>query len=309
MTEAGKSLDELRERLSGVVAVTVTPLAPAGGVDWDAHTALIGRVLDQGVPVLTVNGNTGEFYGLSEAETRRAVENAVAVAGGRGDVMGGVGLSSQGAAEAARHAAQAGASSVMVHQPVHPYQSAEGWVAYHRQIADAVPETGVVLYVRDPRITGAQIRQLGELCANVVAVKYSVPDPVRFATVARAAGLERFTWICGLAELYAPAYWALGASGFTSGLVNVSPRLAVALLAALRAGDRARAMTVWEAAQPLEQMRADDFSADNVSVVKEALAQLGLATRCVRPPSRELPPGRREQVAAVVSRWQQDGWL
>jgi hypothetical protein len=33
-----------------------------------------------------------------------------------------------------------------------------------------------------------------------------------------------------------------------------------------------------------EELRADDASADNVSVVKEALAQLGLAPRAVRPP-------------------------
>jgi len=80
----------------------------------------------------------------------------------------------------------------MVHQPVHPYRSAEGWVAYHRQIAEAVPELGVVLYVRDRRITGAQLRELGDWCPNVVGVKYAVPDPVRFAAVARDAGLGRF---------------------------------------------------------------------------------------------------------------------
>ena len=38
----------------------------------------------------------------------------------------------------------------MVHQPVHPYQSLDGWVAYHREIAAAVPDLGVVAYVRDP---------------------------------------------------------------------------------------------------------------------------------------------------------------
>src|SRR5262249_10345228 len=152
-------------------------------------------------------------------------------------VMAGVGLSADGAVAAARHARQAGADSVMVHQPVHPYRSAEGWMAYHRQIAEAVPELGVVLYIRDRKNAGGQLRELGERCPNVVGVKYAVPDPVRFAAVARDAGLDRFAWICGLAEPYTPAYWAMGATGFTSGLVNVVPRLSAALLAALRAGD------------------------------------------------------------------------
>ncbi len=43
---------------------------------------------------------------------------------------------------------------IMIHQPVHPYQAAEGWVDYHAAIADAVPDLGVVLYIRSERVTG-----------------------------------------------------------------------------------------------------------------------------------------------------------
>jgi 4-hydroxy-tetrahydrodipicolinate synthase len=309
MTQAPHPLDALRGRLSTLVAIPVTPFAPDGSVDWDSYEALIARLVANGVEVITPNGNTGEYYALTEAETRRAVESAVAAAGGRADVMAGVGLSIASAVAAARHAREAGAGSVMVHQPVHPYRSVEGWVAYHRQIADAVPELGVILYVRDRRITGAQLRELGDQCANVVGVKYAVPDAVRFAAVARDAGLDRFAWICGLAEPYAPSYWAMGATGFTSGLVNVAPRLSAALLGLLRAGDFRSAMTSWESIREFEELRADDDSSDNVSVVKEALAQLGLAARDVRPPSRLLPPDRRDQIASLIARWKEEGWL
>jgi 4-hydroxy-tetrahydrodipicolinate synthase len=309
MSLAPDHLDALRGRLSAVVAIPVTPFGPDGSVDWDSYAALIARLAENGVEVLTPNGNTSEYYALTEAETRRAVESAVAAASGRADVMAGVGLNIPSAVAAARHAREAGAGSLLVHQPVHPYRSAEGWVAYHRQIAEAVPELGVVLYIRDRRVTGAQLRELGDQCANVTGVKYAVPDPVRFAAVARDAGLDRFAWICGLAEPYAPAYWAMGATGFTSGLVNVAPRLSAALLGMLRAGDFRAAMTLWESIREFEELRADDDSADNVSVVKEALAQLGLAARNVRPPSRLLPPDRRDQVAKLIARWKEEGWL
>jgi len=308
-TKAPGPLDALRAGLSTVIAIPVTPFGPDGGVDWDAYAALIARSVGSGIEVLTPNGNTSEYYALTEAEKRRAVECAVAVAAGRAEVMAGVGLSIPGAVAAARHAREAGAGSVLIHQPVHPYRSAEGWVAYHREIAEAVPELGVILYVRDRRVAGAQLRELGDQCANVVGVKYAVPDPVRFAAVARDAGLDRFAWICGLAEPYAPSYWAMGATGFTSGLVNVVPRLSAALLAVLRAGDFRSAMTTWESIREFEELRADDDSADNVSVVKEALAQLGLAARDVRPPSRLLPPDRRDQVASLIARWKEEGWL
>jgi 4-hydroxy-tetrahydrodipicolinate synthase len=302
-------LHELRDRLSTVVAIPVTPFRAGGGVDWDAHAALIRRLVEHGVEVVTPNGNTGEFYTLTEAESRRAVESTVAAVAGRADVMAGVGLDVDSAVAAARHARDAGAGSVMVHQPVHPYRSAEGWIEYHRAVADSVPGLGVVLYVRDPRVSGEQIRALADRSPNVAGVKYAVPDPVRFASVARDAGLDRFAWIAGLAELSTPGYWAVGATGFTSGLVNVVPRLSGALLEALRGGDFGKAMSVWEQARLFEELRAADASADNVSVVKEALAQLQLCERQVRPPSRVLPEALREHIAVLISEWREGGWL
>jgi 4-hydroxy-tetrahydrodipicolinate synthase len=303
------SLDRLRARLATVVAIPVTPFDDGGAVDWAAHGALISRSIEHGVDVVTPNGNTGEFYTLTEGETRQAVVSAVAAAAGRAEVMAGVGLDIESAVTAARHARETGAGSVMVHQPVHPYRSAEGWIDYHRAIADAVPELGVVLYVRDLRVSGAQIAALADASPNVVGVKYAVPDPVRFAAVARDAGLDRFTWIAGLAELSAPGYWAVGATGFTSGLANVAPRLSTALLGALRAGDYPAAMRVWEAARLFEELRAADASADNVSVVKEALAQLGLCGPAVRPPSRTLPEQVRARITAQISAWRDGGLL
>ena len=302
-------LEDLRDRLSTLVAIPVTPFHEDGSVDWDTHAALVRRLVEHGVEVVTPNGNTGEFYTLGPAEQRRALESTVAAVDGRAEVMAGVGLDVAGAVSAALDARAAGAGSLMVHQPVHPYRSAEGWIAYHRAIADAVPELGVVLYVRDPRIDGGQIAALADLSPNVIGVKYAVPDPVRFASVARDAGLRRFAWIAGLAELSAPGYWAVGATGFTSGLVNVVPRLSVALLEALRGGDFAAAMRLWESARVFEELRAADASADNVSVVKEALRQLGLSGATVRPPSRALPADIRDRISGLTAQWRNEGWL
>jgi 4-hydroxy-tetrahydrodipicolinate synthase len=295
--------EALRAALATVVAIPVTPFSRDGSVDWDTYTALLRRLVDSGVTVITPNGNTGEFYALAPAEARRATEAATAAVGRRAEVLVGVGLDTATAVEAAQHARDVGARMVMVHQPVHPYLSADGWLEYHRTIADAVPEMGIVLYIRNSRIGGAEIGRLGEICQNVVGIKYAVPDPVRFASVARDAGMDRFTWIAGLAELDAPGYWAVGAKGLTSGLVNVAPALSIAMLDALRAGDFSVAMKVWESVRPFEELRAADSAADNVSVVKEALAQLGLCRADVRPPSRPLPGDVRARVTAILRAW------
>ena len=299
----------LKDALATVVVIPVTPMQPGGSIEWGTYTDLIRRVVDAGITVITANGNTGEFYALTPAEARQATEHAVRAAhsetglGARADVLAGVGHDVASAIDAARHAQDAGAQMIMIHQPVHPYQAAGGWVDYHQAIADAVPDLGVVLYVRSERVTGAQIAELGTRSPNVVGVKYGVKDAAQFAAVARDAGLDRFTWLAGLAEPYAPGYWVYGARGFTSGLANVSPAVALSLLGALRAGDAGGAMDTWELIRPFEDLRAADGAADNVSVVKEALAQLGLCGRDVRPPSRVLPEPARDKVAAILKSW------
>lgn len=299
------SLDKLAEDLAGVVAITVTPFDERGGIDLPALEVVVNRIIDGGVDIVTAGGNTGEFYALTSEETRQTVATTVRVVGSRATVVAGVGGAVPTAIDAARHAQQTGASAIMIHQPVHPYVSAAGWVDYHRAIANAVPELGVVLYLRNPRIDGADIARLREQAPNVIAVKYAVPDPVRFAEVAgRAESAGRFTWLAGLAEPAAPSYFAHGATGFTSGLANVQPELSVRLLKALRTGDAATVGRLWQLIRPFERLRAEGASENNVSVVKEALAQLGVCRRDVRPPSHVLDEAKRQQVRDILASWE-----
>ncbi|MFG1670364.1 dihydrodipicolinate synthase family protein [Streptomyces sp. Y7] len=292
-----------RTALADVVAIPVTPFAADGRVDEDAHRALLRRLLDGGITTLTPNGNTGEFYTLTPEERRLVTELTVDEAGGSADIVVGVGHDVPTAVASARHARELGATMVMVHQPVHPYVSQAGWVDYHRAIATAVPELGVVPYIRNAQLTGARLAELGDACPNVVGVKYAVPDAARFAAFARDAGRDRFIWVAGLAEPYAPSYFSAGATGFTSGLVNVAPSVSRDMLEALRSADYPAAMKVWEQIRRFEELRAANGSANNVTVVKEALASLGLCRRDVRPPSRELPEDERAEVAAIAAGW------
>jgi len=305
MSLASDTTQALRTALATAVAVPVTPLHADGTPDWDTYARLIGRLADAGITVITPNGNTGEFYALDQAEARQATQTAALAIRGRqqAELLVGVGHDIATATESARHAGDHGARMVMIHQPVHPYVSAQGWIDYHVAIASAVPDLGVVLYIRDERRTGAHIAELADRAPNVIGVKYGVRDATKFAAVARDAGIDRLTWLAGAAELTAPAFWAVGARGFTSGLANVAPDLALAMFAALRADDFGAAMKVWETVRRFEELRLADSSADNVSVVKEALAQLGLARAYVRPPSRPLPAPIRGEIAQILATW------
>jgi 4-hydroxy-tetrahydrodipicolinate synthase len=108
-------------------------------------------------------------------------------------------------------------------------------------------------------------------------------------------------WSCGLAESWAPYFWLSGARGFTSGLATVAPKESLALLDRLRKGDFAEAMAVWQRLRPFEDLRARYNNALNVSVVKEALAQLGLCRPDVRSPISVLSEAERAEVGRILA--------
>ena len=182
------STAKVRQACESVVTINVTPFNADGGVDLDAYAVLVDRCVSAGIDVVTANGNTGEFYSLDRAEQAVAVRTTVSAAAGRAVVLAGVGHAAAEAAAEAVDATGAGAHGVMVHQPVHPYQSTEGWVAYHREVADAIPDHGVVCYVRNPAIRAEAFVRLADACPNVVGVKYAVPDPIALADIVAAVG-------------------------------------------------------------------------------------------------------------------------
>ena len=60
--------ENLRQVLATAVAVPVVPFHADGRPDWGTYAALTGRLIDGGITVITPNGNTGEFYAVSQAQ-------------------------------------------------------------------------------------------------------------------------------------------------------------------------------------------------------------------------------------------------
>jgi 4-hydroxy-tetrahydrodipicolinate synthase len=274
---------KLRKALTGISGIMVTPFDAQDRVAPTRLKPIIDRAIRAGVHVLVTNGNTSEFYGLTTAEAETMVHAAAEQIGGRVPLIAGVGRSSNDACALARASRTAGASALMVHQPPDPFVAPRGVVAYVERIAEAGDGLPIMLYLRNDRIG---LDAIGALCRvpGVAGVKWASPTPLRLAEAIRRADAD-IVWVGGLAEVWAPPLCAVGARGFTSGLINVWPEHSVAIHAALEAGDYPRAMGLIDVMAGFEAIRAEEQNGTNVTGVKAALQLMGHDCGPTRPPS------------------------
>ncbi|MCB4822009.1 dihydrodipicolinate synthase family protein [Roseicella aerolata] len=293
--------DRLRAALTGISGILVTPMDAEDRIVPQRLSPIIARAAEAGVDTLTVNGNTGEFYGLSFAEAERMQAEVPALIAGRTAVVAGIGRSLAEACALARRARADGADAIMVHQPPDPFVAPRGVVAYVSKVAEAAG-LPVVLYLRNDGIGLPAIEALTRI-PGVVGVKWATPNVMVLAQAIRRAGPD-VSFICGLAEPWAPPMTALGAQGFTSGVINVVPEKSVAILRALRAGDFAAANAGIAAIHAFEALRAEEQNGANVAVVKAALALSGMDVGAARPPAAwPLPPGSAAALRDLLAGW------
>ena len=292
--------EELAGRLRTVHAINVTPFREDGGVDYRLLERNVEFLISSGLGVVVPCGNTGEFYALSVEEARAVTRFVVERVGGRATVLAGIGYDLGTAREMALAAQEAGADAVMVHQPVHPYLMTEGLIRYYTGIASSI-EIGVALYIRNEAIDREVLSRVAEI-DNVLAIKYAINDLPRFADLVQSVEAP-IVWICGTAEMWAPFFFTAGAEGFTSGLVNIAPEMSLSMLEGLRRGDSETVRAVWRRVAPMERLRAKNHSANNVSVIKEAMSLAGLPAGKVRPPLAELDEADRRDLIRILQSW------
>ena len=268
--------------LPGISGILVTPFDKNDELAPQALKPVIDRAIAAGVHILTANGNTGEFYGLTTAEAVRMVHADAEMIDGRVPLLAGVGRSIGDALELARASREAGAAALMVHQPPDPFVAPRGVVSYVARIAEAGQGLPVVLYLRNDNIGMQAIEDLCKI-PGVVGVKWASPTPLRLAEAIRRTD-PSIVWVGGLAETCAPPLCAVGARGFTSGLINVWPEHSVAIHTALAAGDYPKANALIAQMNMFEELRAEEGNGTNVTVVKSALQLLGNDCGHVRPP-------------------------
>ena len=274
---------DLNKALSGISGILVTPYCKKGDIAPAKLAPIIDRALKAGVHMPVVNGNTGEFYALTTDEACTMVRDVAAIVNNRAPLLAGVGRGIRDACKLAEVSVEAGASALMIHQPPDPFVSPRGLIEYVKIVAQASGNLPIMLYLRNDSIGTDSIKALCDI-EGVKGVKWATPNAPMLAASIAACDPE-IIWVGGLAEVWAPTFYAVGARGFTSGLINVWPERSVAIHGSLSIGDYAKAGQLINGMRTFEEIRAEEQNGTNVTGVKAALLAQGFDCGPTRPPS------------------------
>ncbi|HYY98169.1 MAG TPA: 4-hydroxy-tetrahydrodipicolinate synthase [Pyrinomonadaceae bacterium] len=289
------------EWMRGCATALVTPFKSDGGVDVERMRALVGRQLEGGVRLLVPCGTTGESVTMSGEEREQVIRATIEEAKGRGRVIAGTGSNNTAhAVEQSREAAGWGVDAVLVVAPYYNKPTQEGLYQHFRAVAEAVPETPVVLY-NVPGRTSSNINaettlRLARDCANVVAVKEASGNLAQIMEILRGRP-EGFLVLSG-DDAMTFAMIALGADGLISVASNEAPRLMSEMVEAALAGRLEEARAAHYRLLPLMDV---NFVESSPGPVKAALALMGLLEENLRLPLVPVTEKTRERVREVIS--------
>lgn len=292
----------IRTALAGISGVHVTPYGADGQIDRALMARVVDRIAVAGIHNIVSAGNTGEFYALTPDEVRLVHDTAIEANAGRSKLTAAVGRSLKEALELGRRAKAQGADAIMAHQPLDPFAAPQSQAAYFMAIADQV-DLPLVAYVRSDAMSLTDLLGIANH-PNVAGVKFATTNLMMLSEAVRSSSDTTALWVCGLAEGWAAPFYAVGARGFTSGLVNVDPARSLAIHAALEAGYLDRVRDLVSTIARFETMRTKFGNGANVTVVKEALQLIGFPVGPVRLPGLpELSGADREILADVLRSW------
>lgn len=149
---------KLKQRLTGLIAATHTPMHSDGSVNLHRIGQLTERLIGDGVSGLYVCGSTGEGVSMSNAERMAVAEAFIKSASNRVPVIVQVGCNSlPDAAELAAHARKAGASAISATPPSYFKPNSVSTLATCMGLIAAAAPDLPFYYYHIPTMTGVAV--------------------------------------------------------------------------------------------------------------------------------------------------------
>lgn len=292
----------LQQRVRGVLAFPVTPFRDDLSVDYDGLERNVAGLAAHDFCAVAAAGGAGEMYSLTVEEAVNAVERTVAAVSHRMPVFGSVGFNTPIASEMARRMEKVGADGLLIMPPYFPNATEEGMMAYYEAIASSsgLPLMG---YSRDwAAFSPGAVARLAERIPTLEFWKDGQAN-LRVLQQMMAKVGDRLVWLGGVGDDWAPAYFAVGVSGYTSGISNIAPKLSVSIGKAGLAKDVDRLHGILgQYVLPFYEIRGR-VRGYEVAATKAAMQILGKPSGPVRPPLKNVEARERLEIRAVLDTW------
>ncbi len=167
--------------IKGVVVPMITPIDADEMIDEKKIREQVDHVIDGGVTGILLYGSNGEFYVIEEDEMERGLKIVVDQAAGRVPIYFGIGaISTKKCVRLAKMAVAGGAASVSILQPMFLKPTKDELFLHFKTIADAIPQTPVLLYNNPGRVgytlAADLVSRLAHEVPNIVGMKDTSGD-------------------------------------------------------------------------------------------------------------------------------------
>jgi len=266
-----------QERFQGPIAYPTTPFKKIKDkliIDEESFKKQISFLIKNKVPVITPCGGTGEFFSLNIQEWKILVKIAIEETEGKNVlVMPSVGGGINQAIEMSQYAEEMGCEIIQLTMLDPMFgMTEEGVFAYNKQITDSI---SIAVMAYKNKSIPMSINLALDICnlKNVMAFKDEASDICWFRDFMVNVG-DNIVGVCGGGEREAPYYLLAGAKAFTTGIINLVPKLSMNLYIAAKQGKWNEVFYIQDKLRSLNQLR--DKPGKMISVIKEALRLVGI---------------------------------
>ena len=284
----------------GAGVAIVTPMHENGRVNYEKLEELIEFQIANGTDAIIICGTTGESSTMTHGEHLKTIEFTINKVAKRVPVIAGTGSNcTETAIMMSKEAASYGADALLVVTPYYNKATQNGLIAHYTAIAEAVPETPIIMYNVASR-TGCNIQpatavKLAKNVKNIVGIKEASGNLSQVAQfMSLAAGcLDLYS---GNDDQVLPIL-SLGGYGVISVLSNIAPKETHDMVQKFMDGDVKGAAEIQLKAIPLVNAL---FSEVNPIPVKAALNLMGMEVGPLRMPLTEMEEENKAVLAQAM---------
>ena len=172
----------------GAGVAIVTPMYEDGKVNYDKLEELLEYQIANSTDAIIICGTTGESSTMTHGEHLKTIKFAIDKVNKRVPVIAGTGSNcTETAIMMSKEAASYGADALLIVTPYYNKATQKGLIAHYTAIAEAVPETPIIMY-NVPSRTGCNIQPatavaLAKNVKNIVGIKAASGDLSQIATM------------------------------------------------------------------------------------------------------------------------------